>query len=482
MSGKCKRRHSDADRVVVLMIFAIVKREGKKGPGPLNNFETANGGRGAMIKTPMNLQELRRRIYLKAKSDKAHRFWGIFVHVTKMETLAEAYRITKSNGGAPGIDGQTFDDIETEGRESFLTEIQRELIAGNYKPKANRRHEIPKGNGKVRTLQIPCIRDRVVQGALKLILEAIFEADFCNNSYGFRPKRSQHRALAEVRTSLLRRMNVVIDVDLSKYFDTIRHSILLKKIAARVNDPDVMNLVKQIIKSAGKIGVPQGGPFSPLVSNIYLNEIDWQFDEIRKKTAQGDYEAVNYHRFADDIVITVSGHHTKRGWAEKALTRLKEALIPLGVELNTEKTKMVNTLKGEAFGFLGFDLRRAKSRKSERDFILLIPKKKSRLAIKAEIRDIIARSGAMPMKAVIKRLNMAVAGWVQYFRVGNSNRAFSEVREYLEMKVRTLLTRRKRRHKRSIGWRRWSNEYLYDVLGLYWGWKLQHLKNAEAYR
>ena len=181
-------------------------------------------------------------------------------------------------------------------------------------------------------------------------------------------------------------------------------------------------------------------------------------------------------------MITVSGHHTKRGWAEKALTRLKEALIPLGVELNTEKTKMVNTLKGEAFGFLGFDLRRAKSRKSERDFILLIPKKKSRLAIKAEIRDIIARSGAMPMKAVIKRLNMAVAGWVQYFRVGNSNRAFSEVREYLEMKVRTLLTRRKRRHKRSIGWRRWSNEYLYDVLGLYWGWKLQHLKNAEAYR
>jgi RNA-directed DNA polymerase len=435
-----------------------------------------------MIKTPMNLQELRRRIYLKAKSDKAHKFWGIFVHVTKMETLEEAYVIAKGNGGAPGIDNQTFDDIEASGREAFLLEIRNELLSGSYKPRANRRHEIPKGNGKVRTLQVPCIRDRVVQGAVKLILESIFEADFCNNSYGFRPKRSQHRALAEVRTSLLRRMNIVIDVDLSKYFDTIRHSVLLEKIARRVIDPDVMRLIKQIIKASGKIGVPQGGPFSPLASNIYLNEIDWQFDEIRRKTAQGGYEAINYHRFADDIVITVHGHHTKRGWAERALTRLKEGLIPLGVELNTEKTKMIDTLKGEAFGFLGFDLRRVKNRKSDRPLILLTPKKKSRLSIKAEIREIIARSGAMPIKAIIKRINAAVAGWVQYFRVGHSNRAFSEVRDYLEMKIRILLTRRKKRHKRSIGWERWSNEYIYGTLGLYWGWKLQYLKNVEAYR
>ena len=177
----------------------------------------------------------------------------------------------------------------------------------------------------------------------------------------------------------------MIDVDLSKYFDTIRHSVLLTKIATRVDDPDVMRLIKQIIKVGGKIGVPQGGPFSPLASNIYLNEIDWQFDEIRKKTAQGEFEAVNYHRFADDIVITVSGHHTKRGWAERALELLKEALIPLGVELNTEKTKMVNTLKGESFGFLGFDLRRAESRKDKHPFILLTPKKKSRQIGRAHV-------------------------------------------------------------------------------------------------
>ena len=180
-----------------------------------------------MIKAPIDLQELKRKIYRKAKSDKTHRFWGIFVHVTKTETLREAYRAAKRNGGAPGTDGQTFTDIESSGVDTFLADIRKDLISRKLCPKANRRHEIPKSNGKVRTLQIPCIRDRVVQGALKQILEAIFEADFCTNSYGFRPNRSPHRALAEVRRSLLRRMSIVIDVDLSRYFDTIRHSILL---------------------------------------------------------------------------------------------------------------------------------------------------------------------------------------------------------------------------------------------------------------
>ena len=216
-----------------------------------------------MIKAPISLQELRRRIYRKAKSEKTHRFWGLFVHITKLETLDEAYRIAKRNGGAAGIDGQSFADIESYGLATFLAELREDLVTGRYKPQPNRRVEIPKGNGKVRMLQIPGIRDRVVQGALKLILEAIFEADFCQNSYGFRPKRSPHRALAEVRRSVLRRMSTVIDVDLSRYFDTIRHSVLLDKIAQRVQDPEVLHLVKQIIKVSGKVGVPQGGSFSP---------------------------------------------------------------------------------------------------------------------------------------------------------------------------------------------------------------------------
>jgi RNA-directed DNA polymerase len=321
----------------------------------------------------------------------------------------------------------------------------------------------------------------VVQGALKLILETIFEADFCQNSYGFRPKRSPHRALAEVRRSVLRRMFTVIDVDLSKYFDTIQHAILLDKIAKRVQDPQVMHLVKQIIKVGGKIGVPQGGPFSPLAANIYLNDVDWTFDAIRLKTAEGQYEAVNYHRFADDIVITVSGHHTKSGWAERALQRLREELVPLKVELNLEKTKIVDTLKDESFGFLGFDLRRVRKREGNGYFIHMIPKKKARTTIKAKIREIIRRGGSTPAKEIITDINAVLAGWVNYFRVGHASRAFSEVRHYTEMKIRVLLTRRTKRRKNGIGWRRWSSKYLYGVLGLYYDWEIQHLNRPEAY-
>ena len=298
-----------------------------------------------MIKPPIGLQELRRRMYRKAKSEKSHRFWGLFVHITKEETLEEAYRIAKRNGGAPGIDGQTFADIETVGRAAFLKALCEDLLAGNYRPLPNRKVEIPKENGKVRTLQIPCIRDRVVQGALKLILEAIFEADFCPNSHGYRPKRSAHGALAHVRRSVLRRMLTVIDVDLSRYFDTIRHSVLLDKIAQRIQDPQVLHLVKQIIKVGGKIGVPQGGPLSPL-----------------------------------------------------------------GVALNAEKTKVVNTLKDEAFGFLGFDLRRVRKREGDGYYLQMTPKKKARKAIKATIRDIIRSGGAKPAKAIVAQINAALAG------------------------------------------------------------------------
>jgi group II intron reverse transcriptase/maturase len=435
-----------------------------------------------MTKAPISLQDLRRRIYHKAKSEKTHRFWEIFVHIAKIDTLAEAYQQAKRNGGAPGLDGQTFADIEAAGLDPFLAAIRDELLAGTYQPQPNRVVEIPKDKDKVRRLQIPCIRDRVVQGALKLILEAIFEADFCPNSYGYRPKRSPHQALAEVRRSLLRRMSTVITVDLDRYFDTIRHDLLLQQIARRVQDPAVLHLVKQILKAGGKIGVPQGGPFSPLAANIYLTEVDWAFDAIRRQTAQGSYEAVNYHRFADDIVITVSGHHTKRGWAARALLRLQERLTRLGVKVNLEKTKVVDLLREEAFEFLGFELRRVPNRARDGHFILLTPRKKARLALKARLRELLRRGGATPLKELIAQLNSVLSGWVQYFRVGNASRAFSEIREYVEMKVRTLLTRRKRRRKRSVGWRRWSNEYLYGVLGLFWDWKLRPLQGAGAYQ
>jgi len=181
-------------------------------------------------------------------------------------------------------------------------------------------------------------------------------------------------------------------------------------------------------------------------------------------------------------VITVSGHSTKRGWAERALQRLKEQLVPLGVELNQEKTKVVNTLKDESFGFLGFDLRRVRKRQEHGYYILMTPKKKARQAIKAKIREIIRNGGSAPAKEIVADINAALAGWVNYFRVGNASRAFNEVRYYTGMKIRTLLSRRKQRKKRGIGWRRWSSKYLYGVLGLYWDWKLQPLPNVEKFR
>ena len=185
-----------------------------------------------MIKTSINLQDLRRKIYLKAKSDKTWRFWGLYVHVCKMETLQWAYRDAKENNGAPGIDGVTFEDIEKAGLEAFLEQIHNELVSGTYRPLRNRIREIPKDNDKVRVLGIPAIRDRVVQGALKLILEPIFEADFQEGSYGYRPKRSAHAAIDRVAEAVVKNKTRVIDLDLRAYFDNVRHDILLKKVAS----------------------------------------------------------------------------------------------------------------------------------------------------------------------------------------------------------------------------------------------------------
>jgi hypothetical protein len=218
-----------------------------------------------------------------------------------------------------------------------------------------------------------------------------------------------------------------------------------------------------------------------LAAHLDLNEGDGTFEAIRRKTAQGLYEALNYHRFADDIVITVSGHSPKRGWAKRAWPRLEEPLAPLGVEGNREKTKRVDTLKGEALGCLGLDLRRGRKRQGEGYYLRLTPKKKARKALKVKIRDIVRSGGAAPAKTMVSRMKAALAGGVNYCRVGTCSCAFSEVRDYTEMKVRPRLTRGKRRRKRSIGGRRGSNEHLYEGLGLDWDGKLHPLPSAEQF-
>src|SRR2546430_16929380 len=219
-----------------------------------------------MTTTPVSLQDLRRRIYVTAKADKTKRFWGLYVHVVKLETLKTAYALVKRNNGAPGIDGVTFAAIEAAGVEAFLAQLQDELVARTYRPLRNRRVEIPKDDGKqVRVLGIPAIRDRVVQGALKLIVEPILEAGFHDGSYGYRPKRNAQDALARVTKAILGGKTQVIDLDLAAYFDTVRHDLLVGKVARRVQDAEILHLLKLMLKESGKRGVPQGGAISPLL-------------------------------------------------------------------------------------------------------------------------------------------------------------------------------------------------------------------------
>src|SRR5437773_8375421 len=221
-----------------------------------------------MIKTPISLQDLRRRIYVKAKAEPTWRFWGLYVHICKMETLHEAYQLAKRNDGAPGIDGVTFEAIEESGVESFLKQIRDELDNNTYQPMPVRKKEIPKDGGKIRVRSIPAIRDRVVQGALKLILEPIFEADFQSGSYGYRPKRTAHQAVNRVAQAIVEEKTRVIDVDLRSYFDNVQHALLLKKVGWRVQDAAVMHLLKTILKATGKKGVSQGGVVTPLTQKV----------------------------------------------------------------------------------------------------------------------------------------------------------------------------------------------------------------------
>jgi len=304
-----------------------------------------------MTKTPISLQDLRRSIYVKAKAESTWRFWGLYVHVCKMETLREAYQMAKSNDGAPGIDGVTFEAIEESGAESFLRQIREELVTNTYRPMRARKKEIPKDGGKVRVLSIPAIRDRVVQGALKLILEPIFEADFQSGSYGYRPNRTTHEAIDRVAKAIVEEKTRIIDLDLKAYFDNVQHYLLLEKVAKRVQDGEILHLLKMILKATGKKGVPQGGVISPLLSNVYLTEVDRMLEKAIETTRYGKYTAVQYARFADDMVILIDAH-PRHDWVVRGVERrLREELAKLRVEINEDKSRMVDLKKEESFPF-----------------------------------------------------------------------------------------------------------------------------------
>jgi RNA-directed DNA polymerase len=428
------------------------------------------GGKGDMTKTPSSLQDLSKSLYDKAKAEPTKRFWGLYVHICKKETLQEAYRMAKKNNGAPGIDGVTFDAIEESGAESFLQQIRDELITDTYRPMRVRKKEIPKDGGKVRTLSIPSIRDRVVQGALKLILEPIFEADFQPGSYGYRPKRTAHEAVSRVAEAIVTEKTKIIDLDLRAYFDNVQHYLVLEKVAKRVQDDAVMRLLKMILKATGKKGVPQGGVVSPLLSNLYLNEVDRMLEKAIDTTRNGKYTYIQYARFADDLVILIDSY-SRHDWLVKAVEkRLREELAKLRVEINEEKSRMVDLRKKGSFGFLGFDFRRTRSLSGVWR-PQYTPKLKKRTAVLAKLRDIFRRHASQPVGRVIELINPILRGWVNYFAVGHSGRCFTSIKDWVEKKIRRHLMRARKRQ--GFGWKRWSREWIYHVLGLFHDYRVR---------
>jgi RNA-directed DNA polymerase len=418
-----------------------------------------------MIKAPISLQDLRRSLYVKAKAESTWRFWGLYVHVCKMETLREAYQMAKKNNGAPGIDGVTFEAIEESGVEMFLQQIRDELVTNTYRPTPVRRKEIPKdGGNRVRVLSIPSIRDRVVQGALKLILEPIFEADFQPGSYGYRPKRTAHQAVNRVAQAIVSRKTRVIDLDLRAYFDNVRHDQLLAKVARRIQDATLTRLLKQMLKSTGKKGVPQGGV------NLYLNEVDRMLEKAIAITRFGQYTRVQYARFADDMVLLIDSHPRQDWLVEAVARRVREELAKLKVEIHEEKSRMVDLSKGESFCFLGFEFHLIRSQFGKW-WPQYVPRLKKRTALLAKLKIVFRRYLSQPVERVIEQINPILRGWVNYFAAGHSSQCFSFISQWVERKIRRPLMRAQ--GLQGFGWKQWSKDWLYNTLGLFHDYRVR---------
>jgi len=423
-----------------------------------------------MIKAPISLQDLRRRLYVKAKAEPSWRFWGLYAHVCKHETLQEAYRLAKANNGAPGIDGVTFEAIEAGGLDAFIDQLHQELVERTYRPLRLRKVAIPKDGGGSRGLSIPTIRDRVVQGALKLIVEPIFEADFQPGSFGYRPKRTAQQAVIRVADAIVVGKTRIIDIDLKSYFDGVRHDLLLAKVAERIDDDDVLHLLKIVLKANGKRGVPQGGVISPVLSNLYLNEVDRMLERAKAVTRDGKYTGIEYARFADDVVILINAH-PRYSWLLKAVDkRLREELAKLYVQLNEEKSRTVDLARGESFGFLGFDFRRVRSLQGKWR-PQYTPKLKKRTALLHKLRAVFRRHRSQPVNGLLEIINPILRGWVNYFAIGHSSRCFGFVKRWVEKKVRRHLMRA--RNRQGFGWERWSTQWLHDTLGLFDGYRVR---------
>jgi len=422
-----------------------------------------------------NVRALQRKLYLKAKHQPTFRFYSLYDKVYRSDVLQHAYERVRQNKGSPGIDGETFESIETGiGRTAYIQEIQKTLKAKTYRAMPVKRVEIPKSNGETRPLGIPCIKDRIVQMAAKLIIEPIFEADFSPHSYGFRPKRSAHQAMDDIKDGLLKGYTHVIDADLSKYFDTIPHDKLQKTVAERIVDSQLLSLLKQWLKvriikvengkettvGGGKKtrkGTPQGGVISPLLANIYLNILDriWDRNQLAEK------HKARLVRYADDMVILCAGE-TPLPYA-----LLQTILSKLELRLNEDKTQIRDARK-ERFEFLGYSVGIARAKQSGKYFPLVEPSDKSMQSIKQKIKYYTLRDmNPVPIEIIVGKLNQTARGWSNYFHYGHSHRKMKKVKYYMEESLRLHLRYRHKVNNRGAAYTRFPRCFIYDYLGLY---------------
>lgn len=427
------------------------------------------------LETPIKIRELQKKLYKKAKQEPNYRFYALYDKICRQDILAEAYRLAKTNGGAPGVDGQSFAGIEAIGIELWLAVLRQQLIEESYRPQPVRRVLIPKPQGGERPLGIPTIRDRVAQAAAKLVVEPIFEADLEANAYGYRPRRSAQDAVEEVHKLLLAGHTDVVDADLSKYFDTIPHDGLMKCVARRIVDRRVLHLIKMWLTApameqddhgnwrnlgSNQKGTPQGGVISPLLANLYMN----RFLKYFRQQGKGEQFRAAIVAYADDFVI-LTKRSPRRRHAEAARSWTQQVMNALGLTLNEQKTSIRNSLE-EDFDFLGYTFGPRYWWQTGRVYLAARPSRKSIQRLCKGVHTLLRSNAVAPWPEVRDSLNAKLRGWQNYFRYGSVARAYSNINRYVPDRVRHFL-RRRRKTSGSRGTRQFSNENIFSLLGVH---------------